>query len=528
MERLVCTAEALSVHDGINRTAVPFPDEVSVKELFEDCAARYADAAAVVHRDRTVTYGELNELANGLADVLRTRGVRPGDAVGVCVERSPELIVGLLAVLKCGAAYLPFDAAWPDERLRTLFGEAHCRRVLTDQDVALAERFPECEVIGAVYADPPRTTVNPVVPVGPQDIAYINFTSGSTGRPKGVLIRHQAIARLVFGAVYARLDAHTTLLHLAPVSFDAATFEIWGALLHGGTCVLYPSKHVRLSELKRVLDDHRVTVLFLTTALFNTVVDEAPEVLSGLETILTGGEAHSLRHIEKALRHYGPDRLVSVYGPTECTTFATFHPVTELRPEDPALPIGRPIQNTRLYVVEGDRLCGPGETGEVLLAGAGLSPGYLGMPDITRERFIDRDVGGLPERLYRTGDRAYLRADGDLVFQGRQDDQVKVSGFRIELGEVAYQLGTHPTVKQNYVTVTQRATSEKTLVAFVVPDGEDVTPEGLRAHLSARLPGYMVPSGIHLCSSLPLTSSGKVDRQALLSSHHQATGVMPV
>ncbi|MFJ3722531.1 amino acid adenylation domain-containing protein [Streptomyces sp. NPDC090045] len=528
MESLACTAEALSIHKEINRTAAPFPDGAGVKELFEDCAARHVDAVAVVHRDRTLTYGELNELANGLADVLRMRGVRPGDAVGVCIERSPELIVGLLAVLKCGAAYLPFDASWPDERLRILFGEAHCRRVLTDQDPALAGRFPEYEVVPAVYAEPPRGRTNPDVPVGPLDIAYINFTSGSTGRPKGVRIEHRAIARLVFGAVYARLDADTTLLQLAPISFDAATFEIWGALLHGGTCVLYPGKHVRLSELKRVLDDHRVTVLFLTTALFNTVVDEAPETLGGLETILTGGEAHSLRHIEKALRHYGRDRLVSVYGPTECTTFATFHPVRELRPEDPALPIGRPIQNTRLYVVDGDTLCAPGETGEVLLAGAGLSPGYLGMPDITRERFIDREVDGVPERLYRTGDRAYLRADGDLVFQGRQDDQVKVSGFRIELGEVAHHIGAHPTVKQSYVTVAERATGEKALIAFVVPHGEDITPEGLRTHLRARLPGYMVPSGIHLCTALPLTATGKVDRRVLLSSHLQATGVMPV
>lgn len=519
MESLVCTAEALSIHKEINRTAVPFPDESSVKDLFEDCVDRHFAAVAVVHRDRTLTYGELNELANGLAHVLRSRGVRPGDAVGVCVERSPELIVGLLAVLKCGAAYLPFDASWPDERLRTLFGQARCRRVLTDRDTALAERFPECEVVPATYAEPPRGRTNPAVPVGPQDIAYINFTSGSTGRPKGVTIQHQAIARLVFGAVYARLDANTTLLQLASVSFDAATFEIWGALLHGGTCVLYPGKHVRLSELKRVLDKHRVTVLFLTTALFNTVVDEAPETLGGLDTILTGGEAHSLKHIEKALRHYGRERLVSVYGPTECTTFATFHPVREVRPEDPALPIGRPIQNTRLYVVDDDTLCAPGETGEVLLAGAGLSPGYLGMPDITRERFIDRDVAGLPERLYRTGDRAYLRADGDVVFQGRQDDQVKVSGFRIELAEVAHHIESHPTVKQAYVMVTERATGEKALVAFVVPHGEVCTTEALRAHLRRRIPGYMVPSGIHLCAALPLTPTGKVDRRVLLSSH---------
>ncbi|MFF4604407.1 amino acid adenylation domain-containing protein [Streptomyces sp. NPDC001339] len=509
---------ALAAHRELNGTTAPFPDDQSVKELFESCAARRAQATALIHRDTQVSYAELNRLANCLADRLRQDGLRPGETVGVCLGRSVELVVALLAVVKCGAAYLPFDASWPDERVLGLLESAGCARVLTGPGGALAERLPHCRVTAveteALTGDPGDPDVRP----SPDDLAYINFTSGSTGRPKGVPIHHRGIARLVFGARYARLGEDTTLLQLAPVSFDAATFEIWGALLTGGTCVLYPSAFVRFSEFKRVVDTHGVSTVFLTTALFNTIVDEAPEMLENVRTILTGGEAHSLSHIGKALAAYGPDRLVSVYGPTECTTFATYYPVRALGPEESSLPIGRPIQNTRAYVVHDGRLCGPGETGEVLLAGPGLSPGYLGMPEVTAAQFVEHEIDGVQERLYRTGDRAYLSADGNLVFQGRLDDQVKINGFRIELGEVAYHIGLHPDVKQSHVTVAPHPAGGKELLAFVVPATEHCTPESVRQHLSRSLPAYMVPSGIHLRESLPLSGTGKVNRQALLAT----------
>jgi len=517
-------AQALTAHRALNATDAPYPDDVAVGELFERAAARFPERTALIHRERRVGYRELNEAANALAARLLAEGVRPGEAVGVAVGRSPELVTALLAVLKCGAAYLPLDPAWPDQRLAELTEQAGTVRLLTDRP-ALGERLPNCRVIPVDGGDPAAGRDNPGVRVGPDDIAYVNFTSGSTGRPKGVPIRHRSIARLVFGARYAELDSDSVLLQLAPVSFDAATFELWGALLHGGTCVLYPSGFVRLSELRRVLETHGVTVLFLTTALFNTAMDEAPETLGSVRTILTGGETHSLKHIETALLHFGPDRLVSVYGPTEATTFATCYPVRELRPEETALPIGRPIQNTRAYVVADGRLCAPGETGEILLAGPGLSPGYLGLPETTRERFTTHLIDGVPERLYRTGDRAYLDQDGQLVFQGRQDDQVKINGYRIELGEVAHHLDRHPAVRQSYVTATDGAAGERALVAFVVPAGEECTPEAIRDHLKVRLPAYTIPAGIHLCAELPLSATGKVDRRTLLSLH-QTAGVV--
>ena len=520
MKRLTASPGARAVHASANvDTSVPFPSDSSIKELFEHRAGQDGAATALVHGERRMTYAQLNTSANRLADHLLRRGVQPGEVVGVCVRRSCELVVALLAIVKCGAVYLPFDPSWPDERLAVMFGIAGCTRVITDRPDVLTPRLPRCQVVDVSTSDG-GSAVNPARAVLPTDLAYINFTSGSTGRPKGVPIRHRSVVRLVHGARYARLDERTVTLSLAPVTFDAATFEIWGALLNGGTCVLYPGSFVRLSELRRVVRRHAVSTVFLTTALFNTMVDEDVDALGSVGTILTGGEAHSLPHIEKALAHYGSGRLVSVYGPTECTTFATYYPLTGPQPADRALPIGRPIQNTRVHVVRDGRLCEPGETGELCLSGPGLSPGYTGMPQATAQRFVDYEVDSVAERLYHTGDLVYFLPDGVLVFQGRDDDQVKINGHRIELGEVRHVLAGHPDVRQAFVTVHVTGTGERMLMAFVVSDG---TTETLRSHLARRLPPYMIPAVIEVRESLPLSTHGKVDRQALLSSLRPAS-----
>ena len=508
--------ETLRLYRRLNQTDVGYPADTSVKELFERCAARFPENTAVVQGDRRLTYRELNRRANALAAALRDAGLSQGQIAGVSIDRSPELIVALVAVLKSGAGYLPVDPAWPDARLGDLLDQAGCRLLITDRPAELGERLPDRRILPVLEATAGDTT-DPALAVPPTAIAYINFTSGSTGTPKGVPVQHRSIARLVFGARYARLDEHSTLLHMAPVTFDAATWEIWGALLHGGTCVLYPPGLVRLSVLGRLLRVHRISVLFLTTALFNVVVDEAPRVLEPVGTILTGGEAHSLRHIRRALQLYGPERVVSVYGPTECTTFATYYPIRGVPIDETALPIGRPIQNTCAYVVADGRLCGVGQTGEVLLGGPGLSPGYLGRPQVTAQHFGEYEIDGRVQRLYRTGDRAFLRADGELVFQGRTDSQVKINGYRVEPGEVVHHLNQHPAVRQSYVTVGAGPTGEKMLLAFVVPHDATCDAQALRDFLSGRLPGYLVPAAFHLRDELPLSPTGKVDRAALLA-----------
>ncbi|MFI9245473.1 amino acid adenylation domain-containing protein [Streptomyces sp. NPDC053086] len=516
MDKIALSKEALSIHQRINRTDAGYPAE-SLKELFEGVAGRRPDAVAVVHRERRLTYRELNGLANSLSVRLRAAGVNPGHVVGLSVKRSPEMIVAMLAIIKCGATYLPFDRTWPDERLHGIFGQAGCAALLTDASDEMTVRFGRMRVVPVDLSALHEDEKNPSLRVQPDSIAYIVFTSGSTGSPKGVPIRHQGVVRLVSHACFVALDENSVIPQLASIFFDAAVFEIWGALLNGGTCVLYPSDHVRLSELKRVVQQNGVTAVFVTTALFNVIVDEAPGTLDSVQTILTGGEAHSLRHIERARKHYGDDKVVSVYGPTECSVFATYYPVRGSVEGEPALPIGLPIQNTTLYVVRDGALCAPGEAGEVCLAGPGLSPGYLGMHELTAEKYVEYDIDGEKVRLYHTGDRGYVREDGNVVFQGRLDDQVKVNGFRIELGEIAHFMNEVPHVKQSYVTTSEKESGEKVVVAFVVPADEACTPQACHDHLVKKVPSYMLPGEIHVCDSLPLTGSGKVDRRVLLS-----------
>jgi D-alanine--poly(phosphoribitol) ligase subunit 1 len=524
MEKLEFSPETLALHRSINLTAAPFQDR-SVKALFEECAERHGSAVAVASQTEVLSYRELNGLANSLAARLRRANVSPGENVGVSASRSMELIIALLAVIKCGAAYLPFDPAWPDEILLSIFKNAHCRQLIVTDDHDVAKRCPR-----SVITHIDRNELRPgeadfPIDISGDAIAYINFTSGTTGQPKGVQIQHRGIVRLVTSPSFARLDEQTILLHASPATFDAATFEIWGALLNGGTCVLYPSRSLRLSGLKRVIRSQRVTCIFLTTALFNAVIDEDPDALNGLETILFGGEAYSDRHVRAAFNAYRSGRLVHVYGPTECTTFATYHPIDRMPEPLAELPIGRPIQNTTLYVVDNSRLCRPGEVGEILLGGPGLSPGYLEAGSVNQHGFSEFDIAGSHQRLYRTGDYGCLLESGDLIFRGRADDQVKVSGFRIELSHVARVLGENPEVSQGYVTMTDEASGEKALLAFITPQSGDVDSEQVRNDLALRLPAYMIPRFIYRCGELPLLSSGKVDRRALLALHENRTNL---
>lgn len=532
MVSIPCSAAALAIHRKINRTTTPYPRDSSMQERFEHWAARRPGAPAVIQGDREVSYHELNRLANGLARALRAEGVGPGASVGVCVPRSPEMLVALLGILKCGATFVPLDREWPDERFRHVVADAGCRWVLSDQPEQIAERFDGVEARLLLLDGRTLTAcdTNPPYASTAESIACVYYTSGSTGRPKGVPILHRGINRTVFFTAFGPVDDRSRILQLGSLTFDMATSEIWGALLGGGTLVLYPPEPVRLSRLGEVIRTGRINLVALPTSLFNLIVDEAPEVLDPVATMTVGGEAQSHRHMAKALRAYGPGRVFNLYGPTESTCVATCYPVDNLPRDDMPFPIGRPLQNTRLYVLADGarRLCEPGEIGELCLAGDGLAAGYLGLPDLTREQFVHRDIAGVRERLYRTGDRGYLLSSGDVVFTGRRDEQVKVNGFRVELGEVRHHLGGHPAVKRCFVTVSE-GDGPRSLVAFVIPNTTDITEEDLREHLVTTLPRYMVPARIHVRGDLPLTSHGKVDRRALHASREPRPmqGVFP-
>jgi D-alanine--poly(phosphoribitol) ligase subunit 1 len=515
--RNICASSAaLAAHDTLNATRADYPEQ-SVGELFARQVADRPDHPALCCGAETVTYRQLNDAATRLAHSLLRHGAQPGDVIALALPRSPHMITAALAALFCGASYLPIDIQWPTQRITDLLDAAGVRQIVA-ADATAAQLFGRMVVTATGDRGPGLSGELPAV--DPDAIAYINFTSGSTGRPKGVPIHHRSIARLVFASRYAALTPSVRVLHLAPVTFDAATFEIWAPLLHGGVCVIYPDRFVRLARLRRTIAAHGSDVAFVTTALFNTIVDDAPEILDSVGTILTGGEAHSIRHMRRALERYGPGRIVSVYGPTESTTFATYHPINELAADTTTVPIGTPIQNTRAYLIDQDRLCAPGEVGTLHLAGPGLSPGYLGLPERTTADFLDAAIGAHRERLYHTGDLAYLDERGQLAFCGRRDDQLKINGFRIEPGEVRHWIEDIAAVRAAYVTTYEPSPGQRALAAFLVAEDPAMSaqlPGLVSAHLTARLPAYMIPKMLSVVDEFPLAETGKIDRSALLS-----------
>jgi amino acid adenylation domain-containing protein len=516
---------------GSGRRAT-YPAAATVHEVFERRAADAPDAVALIFDDQRLTYGELNRRANRLARRLRAQGVGPDTLVAVCLERSLELVVSILATLKAGGAYLPLDPAYPSEFLRTILEDSRPIAIVTDR--RLASRLPP-DGPGQLSLDREWAALatgddtNPAAAGGADHLAYVMYTSGSTGRPKGVMIPHRGVLRLVFGQDYARFAADRTFLHLAPTAFDASTFELWGALLHGARCVLVPGSVPSPTALAAAIREHGVTTLWLTASLFNGLMDEAPEMLRGLEELLIGGEALSLPHVRRAFERLPGIRIANGYGPTENTTFTCCYPIPgPPEPTATSIPIGRPIANTEVCVVDRRGQQVPiGVPGELLVGGAGLARGYLGRPDLTAEKFVpDRFSGRAGPRLYRTGDLVRWRPDGLLEFLGRLDEQVKVRGYRIEPGEVEAVLGQHPDVRELAVTAREETPGAgKALVAYVVPrPGPRLEPAELRAFLRQKLPPHMIPSAFVMMEALPLTSSGKVDRRALPAVERERAG----
>ena len=434
------------------------------------------NALAVRFGAEELSYGELNRRANRLARYLGSLGVGPGSRVGICIERSLDLVVGLLGILKAGGAYVPLDPDYPRERLAFMVEDARPTVLLTEEKQLGFLPTLGLEVVcvdrdaGRIASQPEG---NPQDLVSASDLAYVTYTSGSTGIPKGVEVTHRGVLRLVLGADYVELGPRETLLQLAPVSFDASTLELWGALLLGGVCVVYPERVPTTRELGEVLAREKVSTLWLTASLFNVVVDEAPEILAPVRQLLIGGEALSVRHVRKAQQRLPQTRIINGYGPTEGTTFTCCHPIPAELPEGlRSVPIGRPIANTDVYVLDGAlEPVAVGVPGELFIGGDGLARGYLNRPELTAEKFVPNPfaaTGG--ERLYRTGDRVRWRSDGTIEFLGRADDQVKVRGFRIELGEIQSVLSGHEAVSEVVVLVREgELSSEKRLVAYVVP-----------------------------------------------------------
>jgi len=497
-----------------------FRTEATVHGLFRERAAAHPQRTALRWDEGSLDYAGLDAHSDTLAARLVALGVGTGAVVGVCLPRSPEAVVALLAVLKAGAAYLPLDASHPRERLRFALEDAAVAVVLCDsaQHGALQGLATQVVVVAPIDVAPPepaQSTV-PHEPCQASDCAYVMYTSGSTGEPKGVVIEHRSIVRLVGQVDYVRLDESTCFLHAAPLGFDASTLELWGPLLNGGSCAIHRAPVPDARGLAAAIARHGVTTAWLTAALFNAVVDEDPGALGGLRELLTGGEALSPAHVRRALAAMPRTMLINGYGPTECTTFTTTYAIPRALPADASsIPIGRPIADTRVHVLDALRQpVAVGEVGELYVGGRGVARGYLRRPGLDAERFVADPVAA-GARLYRTGDLVRWREDGVLDFVGRADQQVKIRGFRIELGEVEARLSGLPAVQACAVLARDDAGHARRLVAYVVAAGRALDLPALRSALAQELPEFMLPSAYVVLTTLPLTANGKLDRAAL-------------
>jgi amino acid adenylation domain-containing protein/non-ribosomal peptide synthase protein (TIGR01720 family) len=553
-----------------NDAGAEYPLDKCVHQVFEAQAHQRPDAIAVVSDDNQLTYKELNGRANQVARCLRKRGVGPESIVAMLDDRTQWTIVGILGILKAGGAYFPIDIENPTDRILSMLsdskaellllhassmndvpttrfgrqldlgagGRAWAMRSQSEGGAAVPERsVPSVETgNGEVRRD--AGTCREVVLLDrvltelggerdtdpenvnhPDDVAYVMYTSGSTGAPKGISVPHRAVNRLVFNTNYVFLDSSDCIAQASNASFDAATFEIWGALLHGARLVEVP-KHLALSpeELAAKIQEQGLSTMFLTTALFNQLVMESPSVFGPLRDLLFGGEAVDPKWVREVMEKGAPGRLLHVYGPTENTTFTSWHLVRDVASDAVTIPIGRPISNTSMYILDGCLEPVPiGVWGELYIGGAGLSRGYVNDGVLTGERYVPNPYSGISgDRMYRSGDICRYLRDGSIEIKGRVDDQVKLRGYRIELGEIESVLVGHELVRECVVLCREDGAGGKRLVAYVVKgSGGEIRGVELRSYLSERLPEYMVPSSYVMMESLPLTSSGKVDRRSL-------------
>jgi len=503
-----------------NDTRTAYPRNATIPDLFAQIAVEHAESLAILEGSESITYRELDQRSNRLAAHLRRSGVESGDRVGLALDRSIAMVVSMLAVLKAGCVYVPLDSTYPADRLNFMVSDTDLAAIITDKpnEKTLSSKV-RMILVEEVLAGDQTVATAPEHGRNAESTAYIMYTSGSTGTPKGVEVPHRAIVRLVRNATYVDFGPAEVFAQISNSSFDAITFEVWGALLNGARLVILPTTVVLSPEaFAAALQKYRISAMFLTASLFNLIAARCTSAFHTVRHLLVGGDAVDPRWARHVLEVAPPRRMINGYGPTECTTFSVTHDIREVAQGAKNVPIGRPLSNSTAFVLDWNMQPVPaGVSGELYLGGDGLANGYWNRPEVTAERFVSSpfDPTGRT-RLYKTGDLARYQPNGIIECLGRTDHQVKIRGFRIELGEIETAMRRHPGVADCVVLVEEDASGAKSLRAFVAAvKGTSPSREEIRRFLGERLPEFMLPAAFAFVDELPFSPNGKVDRAKL-------------
>jgi amino acid adenylation domain-containing protein len=530
---LLTTSEQQALIQRWQRQQSSYPANATMHQLFEAQVNQRPDAIAVQYEGQSFTYQQLNQGSNQLARYLQRLGVGSEMPVGICLERGVEAIAAMLAVLKAGGAYVPIDPSYPPERLQFMLEDAGITVVLTQvnwaESLQTYQTTHQAEKTKIICLEQKWNAINQEsdqnldIACAADQLAYVIYTSGSTGTPKGVMVTHRAVNRLVCKTNYIQIEPDDRIAQVANLAFDAATFEVWGALLNGAQLIgIERETTLTPREFVTKLRQQQITILFLTTALFNQTVNQIPDAFESLKYMLFGGERVNVDSVRTVMQQGKPQHLLHMYGPTENTTFSTWYEIDNVPENDRTVPIGQAIANTEIYLLDAHLKPVPtGVIGEIYLGGDGVARGYLNRPELTAEQFICRS-GEAVLRLYKTGDRALYRFDGNLEFLGRTDHQIKIRGFRVELGEIEAVIAQYPGV-QTAVVIVREINADQQLIAYIVPVAPvQLNERDLRALLKTKLPAYMLPTVWVMLETLPLTGNGKIDYKALPSPDQAA------
>ncbi len=497
-----------------------YPKDKSIAHLFSEQAKKTPFRRALSFGNKTLTYRQLDEKTNQLANYLKSKGVKKGEHIPICLERSVDLVIAILAVLKSGGTYVPLDPEYPTERIRFMLQDTGAKIILCNRNSLDILGTPGNHLI--ILLDEEWHLVNlestsaPQVTDSGKDLAYIMYTSGTMGKPKGVMIENRNVVSLVRGVNYLTLSGKNVLLNTGSASFDASSFEYWSMLLNGGELVLCPEQTLLNVELlKQEISKRNINIMWFTSSMLNQWVELDISVFERLRTVIAGGEKLSEKHIEKLRNRFPSLEIVNGYGPTENTTFSLTYPVKERQFTKP-IPIGVPLNNRTAYVLNNQlQLCGVGQIGELYVGGAGVGRGYWNRPDLTKESFIpDPFISEPNAKMYRTGDLARQMPDGNFEYHGRLDDQVKIRGFRIEPAEIESVILEFPGIRQTVVIAREDLSSEKRLIAYIVSQ-EKFSKEEITTFLQKKLPAYMIPRVFIPLNRIPLNVHGKVDKKSL-------------